>query len=295
MSGIRLKDSETAVSTVVSAVLLLGIIVALLTVINVSYIPEWKTGAEQAHMADVYYDMSVLKSNMDILSVAAMNDPMNTMSFSNPVRAGGASIPLISPGRSSGVLGVVPGMPGMRIIANGAMMNYDSEEHLQNLGTLFYTSGNSYFVDQTYAYESGGLILAQGELAIMRQSPPIAIRRTDNSTNITIYVHGMQVSGPAKAISSNSIEEVRTVCDSSVSLYAEETVFTDLTLTVDTAYPRAWEDFFRREAANAGLTEGEYMVSNSTTSVVLSLQGSPGEDIKANIRMSSLEANFNYF
>lgn len=295
MSVRTFKDCETAVSTVVSAVLFLGIIVALLTVIQVSYVPEWKTSAEQAHMADVYYDMSVLRSNIDILSVASASNPGNTMTFSAPIRAGGASIPLVSPGRSSGTLGFVPGTPGMRITTNGTTISYDSGNFLEGLGTVYYTSENSYFVDQTYAYESGALILAQGELSLMKQSPSIAIRRTDNSSNITLYLNAVQIPGTAKAISSNSIEEVRIRHTSSATLYAGEVLFTDLTLTVDTPHPAAWEEFLRREATGAGLGTSEYSISSSPTSVVLRLEGAPDEDIKADVRKSVFEVSFNHF
>lgn len=295
MSVRTFKDCETAVSTVVSAVLFLGIIVALLTVMQVSYVPEWKTSAEQAHMADVYYDMSVLRSNIDILSVASASNPGNTMTFSAPIRAGGASIPLVSPGRSSGTLGFVPGTPGMRITTNGTTISYDSGNFLEGLGTVYYTSENSYFVDQTYAYESGALILAQGELSLMKQSPSIAIRRTDNSSNITLYLNAIQIPGTAKAISSNSIEEVRVRYTSSATLYAEEVLFTDLTLRVDTAHPAAWEEFLRREVTSAGLGTNEYSISSNSTSVVLRLEGAPGEDIKADVRKSVFEVSFNHF
>jgi hypothetical protein len=293
MSERTFERSEAAVSTVVSAVLMLGIIVAVFTLIHVSYIPEWRTGAEQSHMADVYYDMSVLRSNIDILSVA--NDPVNIISFSTPIRAGGGSIPVVSPGKSSGMLGVEPESPGIRITANDTLLSYDSEQFLQNLGTVFYRSGNTYFVDQTYAYESGALILAQSDLSIMKQSPSMAIRRTDNNTNITLYINAIQIPGPARTISSNSVEEVRTRYNSTAVLYAEEHLFTDLTLTMDTAYPSAWEEFFRRETASAGLTADECSVFSNATSVILRIEGAPGEDIKANVRKSNFEVSFNSF
>ncbi len=295
MSERTFERSEAAVSTVVSAVLMLGIIVAVFTVIHVSYIPEWRTGAEQSHMADVYYDMSVLKSNIDILSVANANVPASIMSFSTPIRAGGGSIPIVSPGRSSGMLGVRPESSDIRITANDTLLNYDSESFLQDLGTVFYTSDNTYFVDQTYAYENGALILAQNDLSIMKQSPSLAIRRTDNGTNITIYINAIQIPGAARAISSDSVEEVRTRYNSTAVLYGEEYLFTDLTLTMDTAYPSAWEEFFRRETASAGLTAGECSVLSNTTSVILRLEGAPGEDIKANVRKSVFEVSFNHF
>jgi hypothetical protein len=295
MSARTFERSEAAVSTVVSAVLMLGIIVAVFTVIHVSYIPEWRTGAEQSHMADVYYDMSVLKSNIDILSVANANAPVSIMSFSTPIRAGSGSIPIVSPGRSSGMLGIRPESSGIRITANNTLLSYDSESSLRNLGTVFYASDNTYFVDQTYAYENGALILAQKDLSIMKQSPSMAIRRTDNGTNITIDINAIQIPGPSGAISSNSVEEVRTRYNSSVVLYTEEHLFTDLTLTMDTAYPSAWEEFFRRETASAGLTADECSVFSNGTSVILRLEGAPGEDIKANVRKSVFEVSFNHF
>jgi hypothetical protein len=295
MSAKTFERSEAAVSTVVSAVLMLGIIVAVFTVIHVSYIPEWRTGAEQSHMADVYYDMSVLKSNTDILSVANADEPVNILSFSTPIRAGGGSIPIVSPGRSSGMLGVRPESPNMRITANDTLLSYDSAGFLEDIGTVFYRSDNTYFVDQTYAYENGALILAQNDLSIMKQSPSLAIRRTDNGTNITIYINAIQIPGAARAISSNSVEEVRTRYNSTAVLYGEEHLFTDLTLTMDTAYPSAWEEFFRRETASAGLTAGECSVLSNGTSVILRLEGAPGEDIKANVRKSVFEVSFNHF
>lgn len=290
MSIRTLNDSEDAVSAVVSAVLMFGLAVALLTVIQVQYVPEWKTGAEQAHMADVYYDMSLLRSNMNLLATVAMtNDPANAMVFSSPVRVGGGSIPIIGPGGSSGVLGTAPDTFGMRVTSNpvnGLVSDLDS------LGTLSFRSGNNYYVDQSYILEGGALILVQGERALMRQSPPISIRRTHNNGNITMYLHAMQIGGPSKAISSNMVEEVRTRCTSSLPLLRDDLVFSDMTLIVYTSYPSVWFEFFEKELKDAGLLSGEYSLSKNSNSVTLILRGAPGADIRANVRKSTFEVGF---
>ena len=51
-------SSESATSTVIGAVLLMGIIFSILTIVYVEHIPEWKGDAEYSHMDDVCGDMA---------------------------------------------------------------------------------------------------------------------------------------------------------------------------------------------------------------------------------------------
>lgn len=293
MSGKEFRECESAVSSVVAAVLLLGIIVSIVTVINVSYIPEWKTGAEQSHMDEVFYDMSNLKSDIDILSATIDENPSGSVSFNVPVRCGGGSIPVISSGKLSGMLSINMNEFSMRTTADDPFLTYSSGTFLEDLGTISYRSDNSYFVDQTYAYENGALILAQDELALMRQSPSFDIRRTDNNTNITLDLTAVQILGPDRSISSNSIEEIYIRYNSSSTLYESENLFTEFALTIETEYPSAWEEFLELAASDAGLEATEYSVSSNSTAAVLTLTGSPGEDIKANIRKNVFDARLN--
>lgn len=290
------SESESAVSTVIAAVLLLGIIVSIITVINVSYIPQWRTGTEQAHMDDVFYDIASMKSDMDILAATMDVSSTNTeISVSSPIRMGGGNIPIASPGKSSGIMSINSRDFGMSSSATDGVIAYSSGTFLEDLGTIEYRSSNSNFVDQTYRYENGALILAQKQLSLMKQSPSIDIRRTDNSSNITIDINAIQVIGPARTISSSSVEEIHTRYNSSATLYASENLFTEITLTLNTEYPTAWEAFFLMKASQAGLNDTEYTVSSNATSVVLYMEGSAGQDIKANIRKTVFDASLNVF
>ena len=188
MSKILFNQSESAVSTVIAAVLILGIIVSVITVINVSYIPQWRAGTEQAHMDNVFYDIASMKSDMDILAATVNSNSNSQISVSSPIRMGGGSIPIASPGKSSGIMSINTGHFGMSTAATDGLVSYSSGTFLENLGTIEYRSSNSNFVDQTYRYESGALILAQMKASLMKQSPSIDIRRTDNSSNITIDI-----------------------------------------------------------------------------------------------------------
>ncbi|TGC09414.1 DUF7289 family protein [Methanolobus halotolerans] len=295
MPGRILKKSESAVSSVVAAVLLLGIMVSVITVINVSYIPEWRTGAEQAHMDEVFFDMSNLKSHIDILSATVSGQPAGSISTNVPIRAGGGSIPVVSPGKSGGMLSINMNEFSMRITASDSVVNNSSGAFLEDLGSITYRSDNSNFVDQEYGYENGALILAQGELSLMRQSPSIGIRKTDNSTNITLDVNAIRIRGPVRSISSNSIEEVYITYDSSNTLYDNENLFSELTLNIETEYPRAWEMFFEGAVADAGLEAGEYVLTSNASAVVITIKGASGEDVKANIRKNVFDVHLNVF
>jgi hypothetical protein len=289
------SESESAVSTVIAAVLLLGIMVSVITVINVSYIPQWREGAEQAHMDEVFYDISRMKSGIDILAATVDTGFNSVISVSSPIRMGGGNIPIVNPGKSSGRLSINTGDFGMSISASDASVTYTSGNFLDELGTIEYQSRNSNFVDQTYRYESGSLILAQQELSLMKQSPSIDIRRTDDNSNITLDINAIQITGPTKTISSSSIEEIHTRYNSSSTLYASENLFTEITLTVDTQYPVAWENFFKMKALQTGLLATEYSISSNASSVVFNLEGQAGQDIKANVKKAVFDASLNVF
>ena len=75
--------SESATATAIGAVLLLGIIFLVLTIIWVEWVPEWKNDAEYSHMDDVGEDMAELKSRIDMMSIVLAS----TYSNSTPVNS----------------------------------------------------------------------------------------------------------------------------------------------------------------------------------------------------------------
>ncbi len=95
-----LYRSDSAISAVISAVLILGLIVTATAMYQVRYVPAWKSDAECSHMIDVCEDMSNLKSQIDVLSAILVVNPASRVSVSVPIKMGGGDIPVISPGRS---------------------------------------------------------------------------------------------------------------------------------------------------------------------------------------------------
>ncbi|WP_094226607.1 DUF7289 family protein [Methanolobus psychrotolerans] len=291
----RLVSSDSAISSVVSAVLVLGILVSVITVVNVQYIPEWKTAAEQSHMDDIFYDMAEMKNEVDILSAYARAEHSTGLSIGIPIKMGGGSLPVFSSGKSGGRLAINEDTFNMHILATIPGPDYNSSSVLLDMGTVNYMSDNNFFVNQKYGYENGALILSQNNYSLMRLAPQMDMKRTDNSTNITMTINVIDINGPKKSISSNSVEELNLRTNGSDSLYWEGILFTDVTITVETSYPFAWRSFFEWMAYDAGIDPVEYEINISPDgkAVVFFLEGNTGEDIKLNVTKTLFDVRLN--
>lgn len=289
----KFLNDKNAISSVVSAVLLLGIIVSVITVVNVQYVPEWKTAAEQEHMDDVFYDMSEMKKELDILSAYSRANPSTSLSVSMPVKMGGGSIPVFASGKSGGILAINDEDFSLNILATTQGPDYNSDPVLLNLGTVTYSSENNYFVNQKFVYENGALIVSQNDYSLMRLAPQIDVRRTENATNITVDINAIDVDGPKRSISGSSVEELNFRTNGSDSLYWEGILFTDVTITLETSYSSSWVTFFETLVYDAGMDVSEYSISSNDTTVVFFLEGNSGEDIKLNVTKSLFNARLN--
>ena len=220
-------SSESATATVIGAVLLLGIIFSILTIICVEYIPEWKGDAEYSHMNDIFADMAEVKSKIDIMSIIlasnqnctysnslnpSSSDPQLIMSV--PFHMGGGDLPLVGPIKSSGTLAVNEENCTIGIVAS----RNDSIKHSQfiNCGTITYNSQNNYYVNQAFSYENGALILdqtqttGQKDQSAMMLYPSIRFSKAfDNEsagTKYNVSINNVRLSQPyvpSESISSN--------------------------------------------------------------------------------------------
>ncbi len=290
LPGERFDVSEHAIATVISVILLLGLIIAITTTLHLSYIPAWKNDAEYSHMDNVYYDMSNLKSNIDILSAVMVTNPGSSVFVSLPVRMGGGDIPIVASGKSSGTLLLNNNYYGMVIAGNDLIGPvYNSTNDLLDLGTIQYSSKNNHYIDQMYEYENGALLLVQQNRSLTKLSPAVVVQRIDG-VNISLMVSAVELIGNRRIISSNSIEEVYVQTNTSTTLYSGIGLLSDVTITVYTDYPDAWVQYFNMSAGRANLVYGsDYTMSSGGTNVTFTLTGGPGEEIQLYVQKNSLD------
>ena len=280
-----LYRSDSALATTISMVLVIALIASVITIIHVSYVPEWKTDAEHVHMDDVWDDMSNLKSNIDILSVALAIDPNSKISMSTPIKMGGGSIPIVGSGKSSGSLSIKDKKCSMKIVAG------INDTGLLELGTITYRSNNNYYIDQTFEYENGALIVAQNNNSLMKLSPGISIQ--NNSGNINVSINAIEITGNERRISSNTIEEVYLDTGTSTDMSFNNNPYESVQIVINTEYPDAWERLFNSTASNADLVYGsgnDYTITSNSTSVTFDLTGDAGNDININGQKNTISA-----
>jgi PKD repeat protein len=259
----NLFNSESAVSTVLAAVLLLSIIFTIFAVVRIAYVPEWKNDAEAAHMHDVLEDMSALRSaidNANFYSAYSKSPPTTSIS----IRMGGGQVPFIDSSRNDASL-LVNKDPcsanlTLRNLSGGVLYSGSF-----NCGGVTYYSNNIEFVDQTLRYENGALILAQGDRSVMRQNPPFSLvctNITENSINLSASINIINMSKTVDSVSSNTVESLRLT----PGLVQQKSVSTIDTFQyeISTKFPEAWIYFFNQTAENANLNYGtDYIITKT--------------------------------
>lgn len=273
-------SSESGVSTAVAAALLIGIAVIFMTTVQLNYMPVWKEDAEYDHMSDVWQDMSRFKSNVDILTAGlAINDDVKIV-MNSPIRVGGSEVPFIRSTTTGGSLAINNDISGLKVDVEKNMTGYTTGTKLFYTGTVSYRPSNLNYVDETYCYENGALIISQEGRSMMKLAPGILFEKSSlNGTDyLDVTVRAVALEGDRGVLSSNNIEDIRLTSDYLVDMYTFEydpldanNTITSIDLTIYTENKEAWEEFFIESADEINLQNGDYTLSNSTYTVTFSL------------------------
>jgi hypothetical protein len=168
------RMQNKAVAGVIEALLMVALVSIVLSVIQLVYIPEIMEQRESDHMDQVSNQISSLKSMIDLQGMTKSSSPISSM-----ITLGSKELPYFISIKAFGGVNVnedpqfkitlLPAPPGVL-----------------PLTSIQYAADNSYFVDQTYILEGGGLIVQQPDGdPVMRADPSIS--STNNTNSISIY------------------------------------------------------------------------------------------------------------
>lgn len=274
-------SSETAVATAVAAALLLGILIAFLTNIQVNYVPEWKEDAEYQHMSEVWEDMARLKSNIDVLAAGLQINPDSRISMSTPIRMGGGELPVVGQMKSGGTLTINTQACGMEL--NITTENGPQLQEQINCGAISYQSHNSEYIDQTFCYENGALILCQNARSLMKLSPQLLLERGPSSINLSM--NAISLTGSSGVLSSNAIEEIKLISEKQNPLYITEPAInvSSIAIKIYTENPEAWATYLKTSIENANLPSENYALLKNNSEVYFELRPSSGKKLNVNL------------
>ena len=227
MHLIKLKNSDDGVVGIVVTVLLIGLFMAVLVMVNTIYVPQWIEESEAAHMETVSNQFAKLKYVLDIQSV--IND---STSMSTPITLGTKEIPFFDSGQSFDQLEIVENAVNITFSRYGTTAKYSYIEDI-----IKFSSSNSYFVDQSYIYEAGALIIGQEDSHVLFGKPSILV--TDYAKNITMTIVNIVGINGKTSISGYGIFPIYTECINPNFTY---TVLRNVTsISIQTDYPNAWK------------------------------------------------------
>jgi PKD repeat protein len=255
--GKDIVDSESAVASVIAAIMIIAIVFAVIIVIRLSFLPEWRDDAEASHMHDVLEDMGNLRSTIDTATYfKSVSIPSESSTVQ--VRMGGGEVPFLDPMKSSGALSVNMDPCSAYLTLKDKSGNVIYSEPF-DCGGVTYSSNNRQFVNQALRYENGALILAQRDRSVMRQYPSFSINSTkidagNDTYNFSASINIINISGTPDSISSDTVESLRVLATDFEQVRDEDSTQVDtFNYTVFTKYPNAWEFYFNETAKNVGL------------------------------------------
>ncbi|MGC8912444.1 MAG: hypothetical protein ACP5LE_00715 [Thermoplasmata archaeon] len=265
----KFRDSRTGVASTVGTIMALMVFLAFLSMFTTQYIPLWMQDNEVQYMNQVENDMSRLKSNIDILVVNNVVD----FTLYSPITMVSGYVPVFAE-PTHGTLTFQPNKGMINVIYNYSYNTsttpYTPIQYSTNLtgGYISLHAPNRYYVAQTIVYENGAIIVSQGlDKQVITGAPPVTAEKKDIYKNFTIALYsllGQAASGYAegtKGIYTSLVYVERF----NQRFYEEWNITDNVTIEFQTAYPKAWCDFYNKTFAMHNFTSGvDYTMSTPT-------------------------------
>jgi len=234
--------SNDAVTGIVVAILLIGLFVTIFSIIQTVYVPQWMEQKESEHMNEVASQFAQLKFATDIQLYSPSS---SNLSISTPITLGSEKIPYLLSEKSYGELAIVSDECSVTIKGD--------ETIFHPIGTIRYSSRNFYFVDQSYIYETGAVIIAQSQGNILSSPPFFSVTNQDTVT-INFTVVNISSIGGKTSVNGHSTCSVLTSHSRSPN---ETTNVNNVTqITINTTHPNSWKRFLNDTLLYEGLSYG---------------------------------------
>jgi competence protein ComGC len=233
MKNRKFGTHTQAVAGVIEALLMVALVSVVISMIQLIYIPQIMEQKEAEHMDLVSNQVSTLKSMIDLQGITRSSAPISSM-----ITLGSRDLPYFVTAKAFGEVSVKED-PTYQITLFPPPGSLPSG--IVPLTSIQYAADNSYFVDQTYILEGGGLIVQQPDGApVMRADPSIS--SVNNTNSITLHfdlIHIIAVPGKNSTNGEGNCF-IRTNYSSNRTHF--DTIQPGGHIRIYTAYPSAWNE-----------------------------------------------------
>jgi hypothetical protein len=259
----KFDTEKQAVAGVIEALLLVALIAVVISIIQLQYIPQIMEQKEAEHMDDVSNQFSYLKSVIDTQALTgsiATDAPLSHVPMTSMITLGSRELPYFITAPSFGEVRADQDENStieIHSFSQGTIGDKIDSLPSFPLTSIVYDAYNSYFVDQTYVFEGGGIIVAQpdGE-SVMRADPSISIKDLIGNPlmiEMKFYLPNI-IEVPGKNISSSSGNCFIRTNYSSYQTYTDIPIDFGSCIIIKSKYLNAWDEslngFFREEIRN---------------------------------------------
>jgi hypothetical protein len=242
------KTTDSAVVGLVSAILLIGLIVTVISIIQLVYVPVIMEQREAEHMDKVTEQFGSLTSVIDSqAAIERTGIPIATF-----VTLGNKELPFLVSSKAFGTLEIVDNARTITITNNS-----DGTTHTYRFGVIAYSSDNAYFLDQTYTYEAGAMIVSQsqGNSMVCRPGFYVEYDETANIVNISFDLVNISSFGQKTIAGGFGTYPIHTEF---IGISTDVIFINVSNITITTPYSNAWFVFVNRSLTAENLNYAGY-------------------------------------
>jgi hypothetical protein len=260
-----IKPDDGLVGIIVT-ILIIGLIIVVTGIIQSVYLPQWLEQKEADHMHEVSYQFAQLKQSLDILSIIEQKNAISIY-----LTLGTSDIPIFGTGRTYDYL---------NILSDNCIIEVSNDTDLYSfsLGSVIYSSKNSYFVDQSFIYEAGALILSQSGASILNGKPFFSVDDYSNVSFTFINISGLEGKKFAGGYGTYSLymEYLNSI---------SYTVGSFSFINITTNFPNAWRVIFN--SSSLKYSSLSYEITDTVDGISVGFSGSLGNIIFKVVEISA--------
>jgi hypothetical protein len=251
MKRVIKKTTDSAVVGIVTAILIIGLIAVVISLVQTIYVPKIMEQREAEHMDKVAEQFASLTSVID----GQAADERKGIPIATSVTLGSRELPYLVSSKAFGTLEILENSCSITI--KNESINNTVQTSIFPIGTITYSSTNAYFLDQSYTYETGAMIVSQSQGNLMMIPPDFFVDYNDTTNTVNISFDVVNISGvmqktTAAGFGSYPIQtEFRNI--------STNIIFTDVrNITITTPYSNAWLVFINSSLMGADLNYAGY-------------------------------------
>jgi hypothetical protein len=229
---------DEGVAGVIEALLIVALVAVVISTIQLVYIPQVMNQREADHMDNVANQIAYLKSVIDTQALTgsvSTNAPLSHVPMSSMITLGSRELPYFVTARAFGELTVLNNVGEIRV---------DDNIPIATLTSIRYEAFNSYFVNQIYALEGGGIIVKQPDGdPVMRADPSISIKNLSSIKTIELEYYLPKIIGiSGKNTTSGTGKCFIRTNYSSCQPTTNNPIYTGQSIIIKSEYFNAWNE-----------------------------------------------------